>query len=171
MVLIPSTLPSHPRLRGSDVHDAGARPQSGLQALFRPAPHSQSLPPSHSPRAPVVRSWPRFALGFPVHPGAFLLPPRCFHAPWHCAFLRGPALPTHGDSAMKSSQTYFVQALLATFKAWAVGRGPSHLVLDVNCTSKSALRLYSNFGFKAYGNPEPLGPGSEELVQPMRLEV
>ena len=61
--------------------------------------------------------------------------------------------------------------LLAAVIAWATARNASFLNLDVTCGDRPARRLYERAGFKAVGHPEPLRPGSELLVQSMRLAL
>lgn len=61
--------------------------------------------------------------------------------------------------------------LLDAFSTWARARGATELVLNVTCSNDAAVRLYTAFGFVPFGVREPLRPGSDEPVQPMRLPV
>lgn len=59
--------------------------------------------------------------------------------------------------------------LLDVVVAWAREAGACHVALDVTCGDSSAMRLYTQAGFRPSGDPQPLRPGSPLLKQPMRL--
>ena len=61
--------------------------------------------------------------------------------------------------------------LLDTVLSWAVERGRKALALSVTCGDTPARRLYESTGFVAIGQPESLRPGSDLMVQPMRLQL
>jgi ribosomal protein S18 acetylase RimI-like enzyme len=62
------------------------------------------------------------------------------------------------------------QMLLNEIIAWATAANAHYLDLGVLCGDSAARRLYSQAGFKAVGEPEPLRPGSTLLLQSMRLD-
>lgn len=62
-------------------------------------------------------------------------------------------------------------ALLRAATGWAGARGANVVQLGVTCGDSAAVRLYLRAGFKEYGVPEPLRPGSLLLSQTMRLAL
>lgn len=54
---------------------------------------------------------------------------------------------------------------------WARSRKLRALVLGVTRGNSPATRLYANAGFKPFGSPAPLRPGSALLLQTMRLDL
>ena len=61
--------------------------------------------------------------------------------------------------------------LIDAIITWATSLGAQHIGLDVTCGDTSAMRLYSRAGFVVSGSEEPLRPGSDVMVQPMRLTL
>lgn len=61
--------------------------------------------------------------------------------------------------------------LLAAVMDWAVGRGARQLCLGVTRGNAGAERLYRGFGFVPTGVSEPLRPGSDRVVDSMRLDL
>lgn len=61
--------------------------------------------------------------------------------------------------------------LLVEMIDWSKLCGARRIVLGVTCGDSFARRLYTWAGFVATGNPEPLRPMSELLVQNMSMEV
>src|SRR5262249_17393417 len=61
--------------------------------------------------------------------------------------------------------------LLGAAVRWAVSANARFMVLAVTCGDTSATRLYSRAGFEPVGLPEPLRPGLDLLMQPMRLDL
>jgi ribosomal protein S18 acetylase RimI-like enzyme len=61
--------------------------------------------------------------------------------------------------------------LLDAVVAWAREAKARHVVLGVTCGDTPAYRLYTRAGFRPFGDPEPLRPGSAVLAQPMRLDL
>jgi GNAT superfamily N-acetyltransferase len=59
--------------------------------------------------------------------------------------------------------------LLEAIIAWASAAGARRVLLSVTCGESSARRLYVRTGFTPIGEPEPLRPGAQLLVQPMQL--
>lgn len=60
-------------------------------------------------------------------------------------------------------------ALLGAAVAWAKAQGTAEVHLDVTCGDTAAMRMYLRGGFRPFGGPRPLRPGSALEVQPMRL--
>lgn len=54
---------------------------------------------------------------------------------------------------------------------WARSRDASLVQLGVTCGDTAAVRLYVREGFREFGSPEPLRPGSPLLSQNMRLAI
>jgi ribosomal protein S18 acetylase RimI-like enzyme len=63
------------------------------------------------------------------------------------------------------------QMLLERVIAWARARGARFLDLGVTQGNSPAMRLYTRAGFEPVGRLQPLRPGSQLLVQPMRLKL
>ena len=63
------------------------------------------------------------------------------------------------------------RALVDAVIAWATAADAKYLTLGVTCGDTPATRLYTRAGFKPFGEPEPLRPGSALLEQRMRLEL
>ena len=63
------------------------------------------------------------------------------------------------------------RALLARAIEWARARGARRMVLDVTCGDTPARRLYDAAGFIPAAPPEAIRPGSDVMVQPMRLDL
>jgi GNAT superfamily N-acetyltransferase len=63
------------------------------------------------------------------------------------------------------------QMLLEVVIAWARAAKLCYLALGVTCGDSPAMRLYVRSGFRPRGEPEALRPGSELLMQPMRLAL
>jgi ribosomal protein S18 acetylase RimI-like enzyme len=63
------------------------------------------------------------------------------------------------------------QMLLEAVIAWARARGARYLDLGVTWGNSPAMRLYVRAGFEPIGQRQPLRPGSQLLVQPMRLKL
>lgn len=63
------------------------------------------------------------------------------------------------------------EMLLQAVIAWASARHALYLDLSVTCGDRPARRLYARAGFEPFGEPQPLRPGTELLVQPMRLAL
>ena len=61
--------------------------------------------------------------------------------------------------------------LLATAIRFADRAGARRVALSVTRGHVEALGLYRSAGFAPVGDPEPLRPGSDELVQPMQLAL
>lgn len=61
--------------------------------------------------------------------------------------------------------------MLARVIAWATDLGAARLVLGVTEGDTPARRLYEGAGFRAYGDLEPLRPGSAVRSQKMLLEL
>ena len=61
--------------------------------------------------------------------------------------------------------------LLERVISWAREREARELLLSVTCGDSPARRMYERTGFAAAGELEPLRPGSDMLVQPMRLDL
>ena len=61
------------------------------------------------------------------------------------------------------------RAVLKEALAWARGTGARRVRLDVAASNSPAMRLYRSCGFRPAGPLEPLGDGSDLVVQPMEL--
>ena len=61
--------------------------------------------------------------------------------------------------------------LLEAVIAWATAQNAAFLELGVTCGDSPARRLYERAGFKPFGEPQPLRPGSTLLAQLMRLAL
>lgn len=61
--------------------------------------------------------------------------------------------------------------LLGNIIGWARSVNAELVLLSVTSGNSSAKRLYKNAGFEPVGRSEPLRPGSDLLMQPMRLEL
>ena len=61
--------------------------------------------------------------------------------------------------------------LLSTIIDWARRRGASRVLLSATCGNTPAQKLYSQAGFVAFGDPQPLRPGATLHSQPMLLEL
>jgi ribosomal protein S18 acetylase RimI-like enzyme len=61
--------------------------------------------------------------------------------------------------------------LLDAVVTWARDAKARCVVLGVTRGDTAAKRLYDRAGFRPFGDPEPLRPGSKLLSQPMRLEL
>lgn len=62
-------------------------------------------------------------------------------------------------------------ALLIEIKKWAENIGSQTLNLGVTINNGKAYQIYKTFGFKKYGNTEPLREGSNLELQLMSLEL
>jgi GNAT superfamily N-acetyltransferase len=63
------------------------------------------------------------------------------------------------------------KALLRTIVEWAESGGARAVYLTVTCGNEAAGRLYESAGFLPAGQTRPLRPGSDLLMQPMRLDL
>lgn len=61
--------------------------------------------------------------------------------------------------------------LLETVITWAREQNARYLELGVTHRESPAMRLYRRAGFEPAGETEPLRPGSETLLLPMRLDL
>lgn len=61
--------------------------------------------------------------------------------------------------------------LLEAVIAWARDCGASFLELGVTVRESPAMHLYRDAGFEPAGELQPLQPGSQWLLQPMRLRI
>ena len=61
--------------------------------------------------------------------------------------------------------------LLDAVVTWARDAEARSVILSVTCGDKPAKRLYFRAGFRPFGEPEPLRPGSTLLSQRMRLDL
>jgi ribosomal protein S18 acetylase RimI-like enzyme len=61
--------------------------------------------------------------------------------------------------------------LLGAAIRWAVSVHARVIVLSVTRGNSAAMHLYKSAGFETIGDPEPLRPGSNLLVQPMQLDL